>query len=220
VVAPLLYQKGVPAAFFVNSRFIDNTELFYRFKAALLLERLKTTSVQARREAHRLIGTCDDSVEDLTQFLLRAQHRDGMMLNGMAAVLGVNFEDYLQRVRPFMNGEQVKRLLRQGFDVGGHSLDHPSFAGLPLEEQVRQTREDVDALTTRFGLPHRFFAFPFGAVAVSQTFYAATSLDLAFGTGGWFHSAPERLVNRVAMESHPPGDLRHLNRSLCVATLR
>jgi len=41
VVLPILTSKGVPATFFVNPSFIDNNELFYKYKASLVLDRLE-----------------------------------------------------------------------------------------------------------------------------------------------------------------------------------
>jgi hypothetical protein len=38
---PLLYQKGIPATIFINTAFIDNKNLFYRYKAALLVDKMK-----------------------------------------------------------------------------------------------------------------------------------------------------------------------------------
>ena len=32
---------GIPAAFFLNSRFVDNKALFYRFKSSILVETLQ-----------------------------------------------------------------------------------------------------------------------------------------------------------------------------------
>ena len=36
-IAPILLKKGVPASFFINPCFIDNNELFYRYKISLLI---------------------------------------------------------------------------------------------------------------------------------------------------------------------------------------
>ncbi|MCL2246335.1 MAG: polysaccharide deacetylase family protein, partial [Lentimicrobiaceae bacterium] len=40
IVAPILLQKGIPATFFVNSGFVDNKALFYRYHASLAVEEL------------------------------------------------------------------------------------------------------------------------------------------------------------------------------------
>ena len=38
VVAPILKERGVHATVFLNSNFIDNKELFFRFKASIIFE--------------------------------------------------------------------------------------------------------------------------------------------------------------------------------------
>ena len=40
VVAPILLEKKIPAINFLNKNFIDNEQLFYRFKVSLLIERI------------------------------------------------------------------------------------------------------------------------------------------------------------------------------------
>jgi hypothetical protein len=39
---PILRRKGVPATVFVNSDFVDNQDLFFRFKAALIIDKNKS----------------------------------------------------------------------------------------------------------------------------------------------------------------------------------
>ena len=44
-VLPILKAKGIPATVFVNSNFVGNRNLFYRYKVALLIDRLKNAGV-------------------------------------------------------------------------------------------------------------------------------------------------------------------------------
>ena len=39
------------------------------------------------------------------------------------------------------HSEQVIELLKLGHAVGAHSIDHPRYADLSLEEQLHQTRD-------------------------------------------------------------------------------
>jgi hypothetical protein len=45
VVAPVLKEKGVPAAFFLNSAFHNNKALFYRYQASVLIDKLAGKTV-------------------------------------------------------------------------------------------------------------------------------------------------------------------------------
>src|SRR5687767_2369317 len=38
VIAPILKEKGVPATFSINSAFVDNKNLFYRYQASIIIE--------------------------------------------------------------------------------------------------------------------------------------------------------------------------------------
>src|ERR1700712_2022896 len=45
--APILLRKGVPAAFFLNSAFVDNKDVFYNFKKGLILDKFDRQPVNA-----------------------------------------------------------------------------------------------------------------------------------------------------------------------------
>lgn len=60
VVAPILLEEGVPATFFVNSAFVDNTELCYTQKASLLLSALEAGGGGRTRDTG---GELQDRVE-------------------------------------------------------------------------------------------------------------------------------------------------------------
>ena len=47
IIFPLLYRKGIPATVFINTGFIDNKELFYRHKVALLINKMKKKELSA-----------------------------------------------------------------------------------------------------------------------------------------------------------------------------
>ncbi|WP_262708643.1 polysaccharide deacetylase family protein [Natronoflexus pectinivorans] len=38
---PILEKKGIPATIFLNTGFIDNKKMFYRFKSSLVIESIK-----------------------------------------------------------------------------------------------------------------------------------------------------------------------------------
>jgi peptidoglycan/xylan/chitin deacetylase (PgdA/CDA1 family) len=139
-------------------------------------------------------------------------------------VLGIDFQQYLRDTKPFMSSDQVSGLQKDGFSVGAHSIDHPHYAELSLEEQIRQTKESVGQLVSRFALRNRLFAFPFGAKGAGDRFYASAiqdiRVDAIFGTGGWFHDSNRRLVNRVTLDGDRPPAREHLAQTLGLSWLR
>jgi hypothetical protein len=85
-----------------------------------------------------------------------------------------------------MTSEQIETMLRHNMTIGGHSIDHPDFTVLSLEEQVRQALSSVDDLVERFVLDYRAFAFPYNDRALDATLFESIrdGIDVTFGTSG------------------------------------
>lgn len=179
IAAPILRRKGVPATFFITRDFVDNAALFYRFKASLLIDAL--TAVDERR-LWRIGSRLQLPRPDRAQCvgaILRVSYARRALLDELAAILELDLDEYLARQRPFMTVGQISSLVAAGFTVGAHSLDHPHYAELPLQEQLRQTRESVDFVRSTFAAGAAAFAFPFSDNGVGRAFF-----ESAFSTGG------------------------------------
>ena len=110
--------------------------------------------------------------------------------------------------KPYLSSDQIRELQGSGFEFGAHSIDHPEYRFLPMEEQLRQTGLSLQDLKARFGLKHRFFAFPFTDYGVSKAFFDIAFgeqadegiLDLGFGAAGIKDDIHPRNLQRVPME--------------------
>lgn len=180
VIAPILWEKGIPATFFINPSFVGNRALMYRYKASLLVE-----ADPAHRVDYLSIG-----------------YRDRGWLDERARQVGVDFELFLREYRPYMGLDQLDDLVRQGFNLGGHSMDHPMYRALTLEDQVRQTLESVDWVRSRWGVTAAF-AFPFTDDGVLPAFFDKIPADWrTFGTAGFKLDELARHWQRVPMERY------------------
>ncbi len=210
VVAPLLLARGVQAVCFLNSDFVDNRGLFYRYQASLLLEalaadprRAQASGVRAWQAAYAAPG------QRLAAAVLGVPYQRRAVLAELAAALDVDFGRYLREQQPYLTSVQVRALQAQGFHFGGHSCDHPEYQFLGLPEQLRQTRESVAAVAAAFQPGHCTFAFPFTDYGVSADFFGALypsvppgpALDLSFGCAGLKHEQWPRHVQRVPLET-------------------
>ena len=211
VIAPVLQAQGVPAVCFLNSDFIDNKSLFYRYQASLLIEALTTDprlarapAVRAWQAAHAAPG------QSLRTAILGVSYRHRAVLEELAAGLDVDFEGYLRTRQPYLTTPQIRALQAGGFHFGGHSCDHPEYQFIALPEQLRQTRESVAAVAATFGLAYQAFAFPFTDYGVSADFFQqlyqpGSSLDVSFGCAGLKHEHWPRHVQRVPLETQGRG---------------
>ena len=205
IVAPLLRAKGVPAAFFITSAFTDNRALCYQHAASVVAERLtKDLSPVLAEKVRTIIAPTGVDSSDLAAAVVSIPYRHREAVDDVAQVLGVDTQEYLQRERPYLTGEQVTTLVKDGFAVGAHSIDHPLYAALTLEEQLRQTRESVQYVRETYGLGYAAFAFPHHDRGVSRPFFKelfdSGELDISFGTGGPRLDAWPRNIQRISFE--------------------
>ena len=130
-------------------------------------------------------------------------NNDLMLRNKQAlAKQGIPWQRYLQEEQPYLTTQQILELQARGFEFGSHSIDHPHFDKLPLNEQLTQTLESARALKTKFPMPHRLFSFPFGQEHLSKTALKVHigTHEAIFGTAN-MSPAPQNMYNRVWMEA-------------------
>jgi len=166
IIAPLLLQKGVPAICFLNSHFIDNKDLFYRYKASLLIDRIKKDP-QLINRIQKLFDRSQDYIENILS--ITYLKRD--LFNEVANLLNYSFNDFLLKQSPYLTSDQIKSLIKQGFYFGAHSLDHPEYQYIELQEQLRQTKDCIHKICTEFSIDYTIFSFPFTDYKVSMEFF-------------------------------------------------
>lgn len=215
-IAGVCHAKGVPATFFLTSGFLDNRMLFFRHKASILAERC---AALGRERSFGILQRLDawHGAGDPGEFLLSLKYQQTAVLDQCAALLEVDFEAYLRSAKPYLTGEQVNGVLKRGFEIGGHSVDHPLYADLSLEDQLAQTRLCMAELRGRFQTPVQGFAFPFVSDGVGPEFYQTilgeNTADLIFCLGGEPAVRSPRLVQRFGVEERNSRSLQVLLRA-------
>jgi peptidoglycan/xylan/chitin deacetylase (PgdA/CDA1 family) len=187
-IAPMLLRKGIPAAFFVNSGFVDNKDLFYRYKASVLIEYFNNNPTLLQKE-EVLVWQHKQNASNIIKSLLAQEYKDIEDINVLASAVGCDFGEYLSTIKPYMTQDQIKTLIRQGFYIGAHSIDHPRYHPLSIDQQVHQTIASCEWVTQTFDVGYRMFAFPFTDYGVGGDFFARIGenkhpLDISFGTAG------------------------------------
>ncbi len=211
VIAPILLRKGIPATFFLNSGFIDNKGLFYRYKVSLIIEHLahNEISTQEIEALHALMPEGAEKLKDtrvISRLLLSLGYGHQFLINQIAEIFGLDFGLFLKEQKPYMGKKEVQQLLDNGFTIGAHSIDHPKFGDLEIIEQLEQTVESLHYIGEVFKVPYRVFAFPFTDDGIGKKYFEEVYetghavMDLSFGTAGLKRDVNPRHLQRVAME--------------------
>jgi len=184
IVAPILRRKGIPAVFFLNTDFIDNKDLSYINKASLIINILKKKP-ELVKQFNRVFDCLKNlSEEEVFKKILSIGYRRRSLLDQMAKVADVDFNEFLKTYQPYLNRSQIISMINDGFYFGAHSKDHPHYSEISLEEQIDQTLESLKIIKNEFNLIYSVFAFPFGAEGVSLEFFQCimNKVDLTFST--------------------------------------
>ncbi len=214
IAAPILKRKGVPATIFLNSAFVDNKGLFFRYKASLLIDILKKRSTSGGEMAalrKLFIGASIYPPGETAKFelvqesLLSVNYQNQSLLEEAAVVLEVDFEAFLKNQQPYLNTDQILSLVKDGFTIGGHSIDHPFYADLPLKQQLHQTNNSVEFAKEKSGSRFKAFSFPFTDHSVKKIFFekavSDNIFDISFGTAGLKVDAFRNHFQRFPMEN-------------------
>ena len=204
VVAPILLRRGIPATCFINTAFVDNKDLFFRLKASLLIDAMNDKTLT--KAEFSLISQLASSV-GLSYFhpadLLKITFQTQAVLNKMAEVIDVDFQDYLNKQKPYLTTEQIKELQGKGFTIGAHSVSHPYYADLTEDDQVAQTLESLNYVKEHFQPTKQLFSFPFNDLGVNKSFFDRIehAVDMTFGTASLKLDSVKFNLQRMPMEN-------------------
>jgi peptidoglycan/xylan/chitin deacetylase (PgdA/CDA1 family) len=218
IIAPILREKGMPATFFLTSACLDNRAMAHHNKLSILVDVVQNRATEpARRETCRLLDQYGTDDSHLEQRILAIEHSQDQLVERIAQVLDVNFDAFLSARQPYLSSAEVRDLIKMGFSIGGHSLDHPMYPALSLNEQLHQTVESVRFVCERFELNYRAFAFPHGDRNVSELFFSELhrggNVDISFGTGGIARETMASHFQRFSMENSSAPAKRIIARS-------
>lgn len=209
IAAPILLKKGIHATCFLNSKFIDNKDLFFRYKASLLIEeyrKIKKTKalenlIKNRFAEKKLVYS------NFKNSVLNINYNKRDILDQLAVLLEFSFTDFLKNTKPYMSKKQIETLIGEGFTFGSHSIDNPEYGQLELNEQLHQTDVSMKYLLNLFHLNYKAFSFPFTDFGIKNTFFESVKskhiVDISFGCAGLKNDPCNFNFQRIPMEDTP-----------------
>jgi len=167
VARPLLLKYELPCTFFITSGWVDNQRMFYRNKASLCIEQMRSLE----HDAAKMVLTSVNNAMDLNladpvgfeRWIHQLQASYEPVIDMTAKMLGVDVKDYLKERQPYMTRAQIKQLHADGFTIGAHTVRHAKLASLSpaeVESEIVDSAHYVQELT---GQEHVPFSFPYSA---------------------------------------------------------
>lgn len=203
-VAPILLKKKIPATIFLNTDFVDNKDLFFRYKANLLIEHYSNATKIEQDMYRNFINEKQktNSDIDIKGFLLGIKFKEKHFLDELESQINYSFSDFLNIKKPYLSLAQIKELQEQGFTFGAHSCNHPLYTDLSLKEQLKQTKESLNWLDENINPKQKAFSFPFHDIGVTKEFFIKMEpyLDISFGTSGFKKEEISFHLHRLDME--------------------
>jgi len=207
VVAPILKKKGIPAVFFLNnSIFTENKLLFPHLQNLMLHHVLDTKIRQDKRynEVHDLLYSSGLWKGNLGGSIMALKSKQGALLEKIAEICQIDQNDYCIVHKPYLNGNDVSELIRQGFHIGSHGWNHTHLTEHDSATQVDHIISSAFDLCKRFCLPYRAFAFPYNDVGISKSVYSALfqsrDVHVTFGTSLMRADCHTRSIQRLSFE--------------------
>lgn len=208
IVAPVLKSKGVPATFFVTPNFIGNNDMLYRCKLSIIMDRVRRLpdSIPVPNYLNNAWGEKPVSQSLFRKLLFKLDYNDTEIINAIAKSFNINFSDYLQKHKPYLNLDELKELAKSGFSIGAHSMNHPNFAEISADMQKQEVESSVSWVQKNIPRQPKLFAFPFSSDGVSESVFKyflqenSDSIDIMFGTSGLKLSPSSKLLHRIPME--------------------
>lgn len=206
VVAPILKRKGIPATVFCNTAFIDNNDLFFRFKESLLvnhIEVIKESDIDFANISEILKSKVNNK-SDLSKNILSIKYLDRCSLDDLAIHVDFSFDKYLKNNDVYLSSDDISELQKDGFSIGSHSIDHPNFIDLFIDEQFNQIKESSATISKKFKPKINTFSFPFTDYGVQakllDKMHNQNIIDISFGCAGMKGGRFSQHFQRIPME--------------------
>lgn len=163
ICLPILERKGIPATIFVNSDFVDNADMMFRYKVSIIIEKSNRILNIKKNLQKRL------QVININDYLLKLSYQDTKLINVLMHVAEESKDAYLAQNPIYATTSQLQTMQNKGFVIGANSASHPLFSSLNTQEIEDQIKKDTLFIQRNFQnqtlVP---FAFPFHSLGIDK----------------------------------------------------
>ncbi|MCC6710502.1 MAG: polysaccharide deacetylase family protein [Gammaproteobacteria bacterium] len=158
---PVLQDLGVPATFFVTTRYLAG---------GMMWNDRVVEAVRHWPEAHTHLDISMHGLQSPALAMGRKAVMENVLLQMKYLDYGVRetlADELLARSaaparRMMMNESEIRTLHAAGMEIGGHTVSHPILCKLPASEARREIADNKSTLEQIIGAPLTSFAYPNG----------------------------------------------------------
>ena len=162
---PILRARGVPATFFISTGFIDRPRLPWWDEIAWRVRSTAQTRLDLRPwlPVPLALGEArEDQIHAVLCAYKSLQADDAVQL--MARLRETTGQATPERVDGlWMDWDMIREMGAAGMTIGGHTVDHPVLARLPVERQCEEVEGCAARIRAETGRPMEYFAYPVGS---------------------------------------------------------
>lgn len=205
IIRPILKKKGVEAAFFICKNYTDNKELFYKHKISLIVEKLNNNRLSdgTINEIRKMVNA-DQNNFDLSKKISLIGFKSSDILEKIGSLIEIDFNDYLNKYKPYLTSIQINEMVKEGFYFGGHTANHYPLDELTFDEQYNEIVSSIDFMKEQFKLNYSIFSFPFSDKSLKRKLFARlfeyNPELILFGNSGQVKDIDSRIVQRISLE--------------------
>ena len=206
VARPLLRRYEVPATVFVATGFIAGRLWLWPDQISWLLtnatrwpEELMVGSFPIANNSHGVWSKVVDAL------LATPDSQRAYQIESIAEQLGTTLPVKAPEQYEAMDWSQLQQLQSEGFEIGGHTVNHPTLGQVTKEQAWTEINGTWDELSTNLGSAPRTFCYPNGQPSDYQDFLP--ELVARAGFTGAVTAFPDALGvrDRFAMRRHSAG---------------
>lgn len=203
---PVLKEKGIKAAIFVNTDFIDNKDLFYRYQVSLIIENIEKQPTLQKLIEPILSDFTDLKGKSVKEKLLNISSKEKHVLNKLLPICELDLNSILKEQKPYLTWDELLELANEGWFIGSHGTNHDEFQSLDYNERIEQINKSVCEIENHIQQNIKMFAFPFTDFNIEQHFiemlHKNLNIDITFGGAGINKEKSPFHVQRIPMEKN------------------
>lgn len=201
---PILKKYNIQPILFVNTDFVDNKALFYRYKISLIIHAIQKQPSLCQLIKVLLNDFTNISNDSIATRLLQLTSAHTELIDRMLLICEIDEKEFLNKHQPYLTWNELQFLSSEGWYIGSHGTNHEAFQNLTFEEKIQQLTTSFQIIDEHVSQPYHYFAFPFTDHLIDKELinYIITNriADLIFGGAGLKNEYQPFHIQRIPIE--------------------